>query len=254
MAMDAIGSVLAATDFSAAAERAARRAARLARELGARLELLHVSSGAASAPEAERALAEVAALLHPQLARVEVGSPAQVILEAAKGHDLLVLGNAPAASLREAFLGSTAERLLLRAERPMLVVKREPAAAYRRVLVPSEFAPPARRALELALRVAPGARITLLHASEEERSPEAEARTLAWLSGLGEGLAGAAAVEGAVRFAKPRQAIAEMVESLGADLVVMGKQGRSQAERVLGSVTRHVLSAIDCDGLVAPLS
>ena len=45
------------------------------------------------------------------------------------------------------------------------------------------------------------------------------------------------------------------VRSLQADLVVMGKQGRSRIrELFLGSVTRKVIATVDCDVLVAPLS
>jgi nucleotide-binding universal stress UspA family protein len=283
--MSAIRSLLAATDFSADADRATRRAARLAVELGARLELLHVVSAPALADlrglvpdmgdaearvvaEANRMMEAIAARLHPAAARVQVGDIPGAILEAAGAHDMLVLGARGASALRDALLGTTADRLLLAARRPMLVVRREPDAAYRRVVVSCEYAPPARRALELALRVAPGARITLLHAFEadfegplwrasvpreqiERLRGEAEARTRAWLSGLLKGLDGASAVDVAAEFGNPRRAILDMLESQGADLVVMGKQGRSKArEMFLGSVTRQVLADSKCDVLV----
>ena len=134
----------------------------------------------------------------------------------------------------------------------MLVVKREPEGPYRRVLVPCEYAPPARRALEAALRVAPGARLALVHVLEDEAD---EARTREWLSGLGEGLEGAANAELLAPAGSARDVIPELVRSLQADLVVMGKQGRSRIrELFLGSVTRKVIATVDCDVLVAPLS
>ena len=52
-----------------------------------------------------------------------------------------------------------------------------------------------------------------------------------------------------------RDVIPELVRSQQADLVVMGKQGRSRVrELFLGSVTRKVIAAVDCDVLGAPLS
>ena len=287
--MSAGGSLLAVTDFSLGAELAARRAAMLAETLGARLELLHVVSAPALADlrgfapdlaeaeprvvaEAKRMLDALAALLRPAAARIEVGEPLAAILEAARAHDMLVLGAHGASALRDALLGSTADRLLLAAERPMLVVRREPDAAYRRVVVPCEYAPPARRALELALRVAPEARITLLHAYEapfemtlwrsavpreviERLRGEAQARTRAWLAELRRTVDTAAAVDIAAEHGHPRRAILGMLESQDADLVVMGKQGQSKLrEMFLGSVTRQVLAGAKCDVLLAPAS
>jgi len=285
--VSAIRSLLAATDFSEDADRATRRAALLAAALDARLELLHVvrvpalgdlrghlpelgDAEARVVGEAKRMLDATASRLPPAVARVEVGELPDAILEAADRHDMLVLGARGGGTIREALLGTMANRLLLAARRPVLVVRREPDSAYRRVVVPCEYAPPARRALELALSVAPGARITLVHAFEadfegqlwraavpreqiERLRGEAEARTLAWLAQLRDGLEGAAAVDIAAEFGNPRGAVPAMVESQGADLVVMGKQGRSRArEMFLGSLTRQVLAEAKCDVLVAP--
>jgi nucleotide-binding universal stress UspA family protein len=285
--MIAIGSLLAVTDFSEGAERAARRAAALAGELGARLELLHVVSAQALAelrtvapdgggPAAEKVLGEarrlmeaLASELRPAAARVEVGEVPEALLEAATAHDLLVLGSQGVSPLRHAVLGSTADRMLLAARRPMLVVKREPGGAYRRVLVPCEYAPPARRALEAALHVAPRALVTLVHAFEvefegrlwrgavsrekvAELRSQAEERTRAWLLGLREGL-DAARIHVEAPFGKARAVVPAMAASMEADLVVMGKQGRSMArEMFLGSVTRQVLADVECDVLVLP--
>jgi nucleotide-binding universal stress UspA family protein len=287
--MSEIRSILAATDFSVDAERASRRAALLAGILGARLELLHVVSGSAMASlaglapslgnvgerlldDARRTMDAASASLPGVEARVETGEIPERILQAAASHDLLVLGARGAGSLQEAFLGTTAGRLLLGAKCAILVVKAGPQAGYARVIVPCEYAPPARRALELALKVAPGARITMLHAHEgldaqqllrasvkrediENLRAAAEARTLAWLAGLGNGLEGAGTLETKVKFASPRRAILEVAQEEGADLIVMGKQGRSKPrDMFLGSCTRQIVDQATCDVLVAPSS
>jgi len=285
--MTAIRSLLAATDFSAGADRAVRRAALLAGALGARLELLHVVddspfSGIGSLAsldkirgrllEEARRKMEVAASAMPQaVAHVETGPLPERIVEAAAAHDLLVLGAQGASSAAgEPVLGTTAGRLLLGAKCAILVVRNEPREGYARVLVPCEFAPPARRALELALTIAPGARITLLHVSEaldafrvwatqpDETAAlraEVETRALNWLSGLTAGLQRVGSVESRVEFGGARRMILAAARDEASDLIVMGKQGRSRIrEMFVGSTTRDALDHAKCDVVIAASS
>jgi nucleotide-binding universal stress UspA family protein len=288
--MKTIRSILAATDFSAGADRAVHRAARLARELDARLQLVHVVSDAqlaefrallgegldASATvvgEAQRMMDAAAARIGPEARSVVlVGTLPAAIHDTALEHDLIALGAQGESGIREAILGSTAERLILKAERAALVVKREAQSEYRRVIVSCEYAPPARRALELALEVAPNARITLVHAYEVEfesaiwrttlapdrvaaARKDAEARTHVWLMNLLRGLEGVGNVDVRAIHGKPLRVLADLARSEAADLVVMGKQGRSLAGQLfMGSVTRAFLAEAPCDVLVAPAS
>ena len=288
--MSQIRSLLAATDFSPHADMAVRRAFRLAASLGASVHLLHVVDSArlqelrALLPdgveaqqrllaEAKRLMAEEASTLDGRCEkRVEIGSHPAAILAASRSHDLLVLGAHGVHRVREALLGSTADRLLLKAEKPTLVVKRPADGPYRRVVIPCEYAPPARRALELALRVAPGARITLLHAFEVEFEgmlwraavpseqiaalrAEAAQRAHAWLDKLTEGVEGAEGVGTLADHGSAGRVVLDVADRVDADLVVMGKQGRAAAgELFLGSVTRRVLAEAKCDVLVAPAS
>lgn len=286
--MNAIRSLLAVTDFSEEADRAVRRAGLLAQALGARFEVLHVVSGTALASltalpgfgdvaarlveDARHRMEAVAAAWPGAATRVELGPLPEHIIEASKAHDMLVLGARGAGSKGETLIGTTAGRLLVGASCAILVVRSEPRGAYRQVLVPCEYAPPARRALELALGIAPGARITLLHVSEDLGAQHSwtpvvgqdeiaairaavEERTLAWLSELKRGLDGADGADTRVEFGNPRRAILAAADRQGADLIVMGKQGRSKVlEMFVGSHTRRVLDQATCDVLVAPSS
>lgn len=288
--MNGIGSILAATDFSSHADMAVRRAFRLATSLGATLHLLHVVDSARlqelrallpdGAEAQERLLAEAKRLMTeatstldgPCEKRVEIGAHPATILAASRGHSLLVLGAHGVHPVREALLGSTAERLLLKAESPTLVVRRAAEGPYRRVVIPCEYAPPARRALELALRVAPGARITLLHAFEVEFEgllwraavpseriaalrAEAAQRAHAWMDKLTDAVDGADGVGTIADHGPAGRVVLEVADRVGADLIVMGKQGRAAiGELFLGSVTRRVLAEAQCDVLVAPAS
>src|SRR4030066_2328266 len=68
--------------------------------------------------------------------------------------------------LKDWLLGTTAERVVRKGDRPVLVVKRPPEGPYRHVLVAVDFSDTSHRALALAAHLAPGAHLTLLHAYE----------------------------------------------------------------------------------------
>lgn len=288
------GPILAATDFSVAARRAAERAARLAHECGAPLSLMHVLPGGAlhelrqwlgagSAIEqqlhddARQQLRQLAGDL--QAARgvavrsVEAAGAAvdEIVREAdALDAALLVLGARGQGFLRRLVLGSTAERLLRRTTRPLLVVRQAAHGSYRRVLLALDFSPWSHAAVALARRVAPQAQLVLLHAWEvpfeaklrfagvESATIEryrGQARTeamhrlgaLAEAAGLEPGLWTPCLVEGEASLA-----IVEQEQGQDCDLVVLGKHGRSATEELLlGSVTRHVLAEGQADVLVS---
>lgn len=277
-----IRSILVATDFSAYAAHAALRAGRLARELGAtRAVLMHVAPrlafSAGDRARAQRALrAELAATARGIRARTGAafgvrlaqGNVVETLAKAAARFDLLVLGAQGRHPLRDFALGTTAERLLRKVRRPVLFVKARPAAPYRDVLAPVDFSPDADAALELARGLAPQAQLSALHAFEvpiegklrfagvaEDRVLEyrrqARQRALAdmrkLLAPLGE-RSSALVVHG-----YPPQVITRTQGELGADLVAIGKHGRSALEDLLlGSVTLRTLASVACDVLVAP--
>jgi nucleotide-binding universal stress UspA family protein len=292
--MTALKTILAATDFSAHARHAADRAARLAHETGARLTLLHAVSGSALAElrqwlgaghageqhliaetrhGLEQAAADLAAArrvaVHTHLG---TGAAADCIGQQADAlnADLLVLGARGSGFLRRLVLGTTAERLLRRTTRPLLVVRQTAHEPYRRVLVALDFSPWSAQALRLARHVAPHARPVLLSAFQvpfEEKLRFAgvdaatvdhyrtQARALATQrlyaaaheAGLGPGHWDARILEG-----DASQRILEQEQESDCDLVVVGKHGQSAAEELLlGSVTKHVLDEGSADVLVS---
>jgi nucleotide-binding universal stress UspA family protein len=177
--------LLAATDFSDHARNAAHRAALIAAEQQAHLELLHVISVSivdvlrklfpASAGANEKLVEEARGLLNAlasdlsektglrPTARVTVGRVLDEILSVSAQSDLVVLGARGLNLLRDLVLGSTAERLLSKSRLPMLVTKRPPQVPYQRVLVPVDFSDSSVRALRTAILVAPKADITVVH-------------------------------------------------------------------------------------------
>lgn len=292
--MTALKHLIAATDLSAPARQAAERAARLAHESGATLNLLHVLPqrpfqelqqwlGAPLAEQlreaARRELSELAAGLQgarqvPVQTQIEAGPVLDVLLQAAdlQAADLIVLGARGAGFLRRMVLGTTAERLLRRTQRPLLVVRQAAHEPYRRVLLALDFSPWSAAVLAQARRVAPHARWFLFNAfqvpfEEKLRFAGVDAATvdhyrrqaraqstqqvhaLAEQAGLKPAQWEPCIVEGEVSLR-----LVEQEQVLGADLVVIGKHGQSAAEDLLlGSVTKHLIAEGQCDVLVATL-
>lgn len=285
-----IRAVVAATDFSFSAHRAARRAGLLAKALGAKLDLLHiVDSSTAKALlrrspaveveqplrlEARRALDSLAedivaagGVVNDRVLRE--GSVIEEILAVGASTDLLVLGPRGVNPLRDFILGSTAERIARLIDCPMLVVKQDPQIVYENVLVPVDFSHYSAPSLLFASKLAPLATLHVFHALDASLSPKlrslgiAEDGIAAYANELereahtsmGELTATAPGqpVLGAVHTGDARVTILEHAAARQCTLIVMGKQGRSWlSEHVLGSVTRRVLERSDCDVMVVP--
>ena len=288
--MNTIESLLVATEFSPDARAAVRRAARLSRLLGARLALLHVMSGpslsalrelfdlpadadARLIEDAQRQLDGAAAEIAREsglaaATQVQVGQVVNEILSASEQADMLVLGAHGLNPLRDLILGTTAERLLKRCRRPALVVKRPPQEDYRRVLVPMDFSRHSLASLRMAMKIAPEAEITVLHAfdapfegklwlagvSDEQIHRyrlQAQQQALARIDGLLRESGDPYRCSRSVEHGDAAPLILAREAELGADLIVIGKHGQPVLEELLiGSVTRHVLSDSKCDVLV----
>jgi nucleotide-binding universal stress UspA family protein len=292
--MNAQAPILAATDFSAPARHAADRAARLARASAAPLTLMHVLSasalqslrqwlGADSGAE-QQLQAQALQLLQQQAADLQAarhvpvatqhanGAPVEALVRVADAMEasLLVLGARGEGFLRRWVMGSTAERLLHRSQRPLLVVRQAPQGPYRRVLLALDFSPWSLQAVPLTQQLAPHAHLVLLHvfqvpfaeklqfagvdaATIEHYRTHARAeasqrvQAIAQTARLAEGQWEPRIVEG-----DAAQRIVELEQELGCDLVVLGKHGQSAAEDLLlGSVTQHVLAEGSSDVLVS---
>jgi len=292
--MSPIMRILAATDLSGPARHAVDRAVRLADETGARLAALHVVSQGTvdglrrllgeGTPVVElRILDEARSALDRQLAelidgrsvsaeaRVAVGVVVSEIVSQAEAEaaDLLVLGARGEGFLRHLLLGTTAERLLRKTARPVLMVRQLPHDRYRRVVVAVDFSDSSAVALRLARTLAPAADLVLLHAFEvpfeyklqfagvddatiaryRHQAREHALRELeAFAAAAGSAAAGARL---SVHHGEASRVILEREQQEGCDLLVVGKRGQSVVEELLlGSVTRHVLAEASGDVLV----
>lgn len=285
-------SILVATDFSANASHAVRRAVQLAEQHSAHLSIVHVADAAGCAGLRDRFSPFVDRDAKLELAReslcrfesefiarsavtvereVRSGDVVEELLRASKQADLIVVGQRGARTLTDVVLGSTVERLLRMSRCPVLVVKQPTEDSYRRVLVPVDFTPWSEAATVAAASLAPDGAIQLFHAFKSKReevlrqaylSETVIRESLAWeAAALDRRMRRSVARLGldllAVSFALARgpavKATLGQEEAHRADLVVAGKHGRSRiAGFLLGSVSGRLLARSRCDVLIVP--
>ncbi|TVP52453.1 MAG: universal stress protein [Halomonadaceae bacterium] len=280
--------LVTATDFSEAGNNAALRGAYLAKAMGVETFCLwHVLE-----PAVGRVLRETLALslshkkdfhdpvseaLAAMAKRIEEetgitphtefleGAMTQVLPQALKKGDLLVIGATGSHRFRRIMLGTTALRILQRCQVPVLVTRETAASSYQKVLVATDFSPFCERAIELAEKVAPDADIRLFHAYHASHEMDLI------FAGLSDQVIqqyrDKAKIEAEQKMQRlrashpsfnadllpgyPVPTLIEHLETQQSDLVVVGKQGQGATEdSQLGRVTQRLLNEGTTDVLV----
>ncbi|WP_136254838.1 universal stress protein [Onishia niordana] len=175
--------LLFACDLSAENRAAFGRAIRLARETGARLDVLHVLDPylphavlhdleQAVVAEMEHMLTDIRedyALPAPEcLIQTVTGAPyAEIIREAhERDVEMIVMGVHRKRGHPDLVAGSTLARVLRGAPCPVISASHPPTQTWREILVPLDFSLTCRNALRETLKRFPAAHLTLLHAWE----------------------------------------------------------------------------------------
>lgn len=287
-------SLLVPIDLTPSSDRVLGRLSRLSLADGARVTLLHVVPGGLpvgqqrrAERDAKKALAEEARHLREQLPKtvrvqnlVKVGSAAKEIAATAAevNAELIVMGRGGGRVLRDSFLGSTAERVVRQARRPVLVVRLAPRAEYSRPALALDLDQAAHEIVRLMLRVLPPrAEVDVIHACDlpyqglmypslsledaEERKDELRTNATHEVANL---LAVALAKTNVrpedgpswkahVQCGTPRLVVQKVMKKADTDLLVLGTRGYSGAAHVfLGTVAGDLLRAAKCDVLVVP--
>lgn len=286
--MDRIRKILVATDYSDDARAAKTRAAMLSVELKADLlELMTVkgtrmglgtpatlSSNVEVLSDAAPSLLAGPAASHPGpncVRTIRTGNPASAIVERANemGAELTVVASRRRKFLADIFARHNSNELIRLSNRPVLLVNREPKDAYRNVLVAIDFSDESREAARMALAVAPVAHFIFLHvfrlAGEEmmletgvpldvihgyrQRAREiARAKLNSFIDSLGPRRQ---LISRSVQHGPPSAVISLRARELKADLIAVGKHGKSRfAALLLGSVTQRLVEQGQCDLLV----
>lgn len=279
--------ILCSTDLLPKTEAAIERAGMLGEQLAANLSLLHVvepsESERALEQDLQRAIAQLRSRSKPPLWRrgktpsviVKAGQPRNRIIETIDemGARLVVLGPHRRRLAKDALSGTIAEKVLSARAAPLLIVTREPRAAYRNVLLALDLSESSARAVRAAesLVLTEDAHAVIVHAHEPYYRgmltyAGAGAETVANYS-----LSWARDAQAAVRElleresgdcrryqivleqARPAAGILAAADRLRPDLLVMGTRGHGRLRRAfLGSVATQVLNAATCDLLIVP--
>lgn len=183
--------------------------------------------------------------------------------------DLIVMGTHGRSGFERLFLGSSAEKVLRTARRPVMTVP--PAAPeamprgpvpFTRILCAIDFSECSKVALDYAASLAreAGAVLTLLHVVEViplyyDFTPPAVVDLTAWADEAGarlrdwvpEAVRSSCSVKEVVANGKPYREILALAAQGAGDLIVMGVQGRNAADMFFfGSTTHHVVREARC--------
>lgn len=188
--MQTISHIVAATDFSPAAERAVQRAALIAKQLNAELSLIHVVHpldlyvGTELSFGSQKHVAHMQedinkcqlnilaenlkkdfdiqmqvvtriGLVHAEIASYAASKAGCLVVAGARGQN--------ENSILNLLLGSTATRLLRSATCPVLIVKNKKVAPYQQVIAAVDFSGGSKEVPTIACTVAPEAAIETLH-------------------------------------------------------------------------------------------
>ena len=200
---------------------------------------------------------------------IEEGEPAEVIerVATAEGADLVITGIAREGlfASRPVVLGRTVEQLVRRLPIPILIVRNRVRSAYQHIVVTTDFSEPSAHALQVALRFFPFQALHLLHASEAPYSglvadPHRHAESFGevhtaelntFLGSIFLPEDDRRRIVPLIEPGAPQSLVREYVQEHGADLVVMGTQGRGAVlEALLGSTAKGILTTLPCDALV----
>ncbi len=189
---------------------------------------------------------------------VRGGAAAPVISSTAKeqGADLIVVGAHPRRALTRFLVGSTAERVIRLAHRPVLVAVQARRQPFRRILAALDLSTQSKVVLETAaaIALADGAEVRALYIQEplppmlmeaaafdqEEYRRQGRGQMERLLEEVA--LPAGVTAAGRVREGRAGHEILEEAQDWDADLVVLGTHGFGFFERLLlGSTSIHVL-------------
>ncbi len=279
--------IMMATDFSERSDRALRRATLLAKQHKAEITLIHVVDDDKPAyivdsekRQAEDLLRKLTRTTYDEDgitcdARVIVSAPFAGIVQgvADVSPDLLIIGPHRRQLLKDAFVGTTAERAIRSVDCPVLMVNAPPVARYGHILETTDLSEVSAAAIRRfsSLGIGRTARHSLLYVydvpalglvrldtpSKEERAyfereerDEAAQKMREFLGTIDDTIA-----ETFLRHqvSSVEREILDAANEHKADLIVISPHGRGGLEKLfLGSVAQQILSQSPIDVLIVP--
>jgi nucleotide-binding universal stress UspA family protein len=286
-----INNILCPVDFSDLSRRALDHAVAVAKWYSAHLTLLyvHVVPKAALpsfAPEPEALVSPARAQLQQTLegwaeeaakgmsvdCLVNEGSVADEIVVEAESADMLVMGTHGRSGFDHLVLGSVAEKVLRKANCPVLTIPRAAADAtaavpglFHHIVAAVDFSDASQQAFAFAMSIAEeaDAHLTALHVVDLPEavetwivdSPEGRGRLEQWKQGtlsrlrelVPDDIRPYCHVEERVEEGKPYREILRVADERSAGLIVIGAHGRGIVEQAfVGSTAQHIVRQAVC--------
>lgn len=285
---DELRTIVVGTSLDDDSEAVVKLGAEAARAAGAKLHLVHAyaplpvgGDWGSSAVTGEflraeeeglrAALAEQASRAGADGHHLENGPPHRVLSDMAErlGAGLVVVGSVTGGPIAR-LLGSTADRVVRRARRPVLVARGELRLPPGRVLAPVDLSPLSGRELGRGLELLgllgggepfPAVEaLFVLNVIQRQTAPQFTPEQIDRLAAeelerFTAAYAGGAEVHRKVRTGNVREQVLAEIAATGADLVLIGTHGRGGFDRfVIGSVAADVVREAPCSVLVIPPS
>lgn len=294
--------ILVATDLSPTSDFALTRAMEIAKKMKAKVTLLHVvqkkyidnvldntlkkilpkSLWLTTEEYKEQLVQEKIRTLSKKnlnikYAIIPTGKPSIKILQYAKKNnvDLLIMGAHGKYSIRDSFVGTTAEYVVKKTQCPVLIVKNTTDKSYNKILVPVDFSNPSKNALNYSLQLFPTSSLKLIHVGDyqyeellkrENKAEEMpknkinkmrkailfylENKMTKFIKGRGKQLN---KHPYSIILGYPGPTILNEAKKFNPDLIIMGTQGHDRIHYLLiGSVANWVLTETHKDILLVP--
>lgn len=274
--------ILMATDLSARSDRALERAVTLARELGAKLIIVHVVDEDLPATLADAQEKAAKREIKEHINKLTAGNEPHISIEVVFGRayidilemsekteaEMIVLGVHREDALKDMFRGTTVERVIRAGNIPALLVKDRVSGPYRRIIVGIDFSVYSRRAVEFAVKFVPGGEFHLVHAydvpfkgflyGDDTRREVSKQHQVQFQQMVNEEMAtflssleaNTPKLEPVMQEGMVREVIHRQTAKLMPDLLVIGTHGRTGvAHAFLGSVAEDLLRDPPCDVL-----
>lgn len=276
--MKLLEKILFATDFSMGSDDALETAVSVAKFFDSEMILVHVI------PDMEDLLLDLKALNEATTDRLRkiqetlmgrgVNVGGAVVLEGvpfdrisryanANGVNVIMIGSGETLGKRTFRLGTTAERLVRNAAKPVWVVKEGSKPSIERILCAVDFSQPSARALKNAVHLsrnlgahltvltvippAPETYLGLIRRWDKDKEAYDQAQGKLFDEFLEDFDFHGIDWEKKIRSGKPHREILETAQESSADLIVMGSLGKTGLERaLLGSVAKKVLRDMPC--------
>lgn len=216
--------------------------------------------------ELRQFLADRTGARRPWPVRVALGTPANAILDAARGADLVIIGLRRERLIERIIHDATTPHVVRESAVPVLAVTPDLRGMPRTVVVAVDFSPESTAAARLACTLFTGcARLVLVHIESDFDAAIANldeitkmVRENGWAGAFQRLLdtlpvpAGATVETAVVRGTVPKTLIA-FAKHRGADVLVVARQSHDVAERVLvGTVTAGLVRRAPCSLLITP--